>query len=301
LFAVVLLIILGVVAVGSLLVAVFGKNLIAVIVAVVAIILGAIVGVTSSFYTQGVGEARVLVNFDGTVAGENIEPGSGWKSPLVHFNKWDLFSQEAAYVGGGDTNYSGGAVNGPQISTAVQNGARVDLDLSVVYSIDAEKVSTLYRQFKTQERFTKQVIETAIRSATRDIPSQYSAVDFRGNKRGEAQTKIGEALKDRLGKYGVNIDVVNLQEIRYSEDVEKSLKAVEVAEQGAKKAEADLRATQISAQAKVVEAQAQADANNLLTKSLSPQILQQRYIDQLGKGTVYVVPEGSTPLVGTSK
>jgi len=294
------MVILGIIALIALIVAVSTKNVIAGIVTAVAVIIGVVVGISSSFYTQGVGEARVLVNFDGTVAGENIEPGAGWKSPLVHFNNWDLFSQEAAYVGKGDTNYSGGKVNGPQITTSVQNGARVDLDLSVVYSIDADKVSALYKQFKSQERFTQQVIETAIRSATRDVPSQYSAVDFRGDKRGEAQTKIGKALEDRLGKYGVKIDVVNLQEIRYSDDVEKSLKAVEVAEQGAKKAEADLRATQISAQAKVVEAQAQADANNLLTKSLSPQILQQRYIDQLGKGTVYVVPEGSTPLVGAA-
>lgn len=268
--------------------------------AAAAFVIGAIVVLfVSTFYTQSVGQAKVIVNFDGTVVGENLEPGSSWKAPWQSFNEWDLFSQEASYVGGGEVDYNGGIVNGPQITSSVQNGAQVNLDLSVVYSIDATKVTDLYKQYKSQERFTKQVIESAIRSATRDIPSQYSAVDFRGDKRGEAQDGIKSALEDRLGKYGVKIDVVNLQEIRYSEDVEASLKGVEVAEQGAKKAEAELRATTISAQAKVVEAQAQADANRLLTESLSPQILQQSYIDKLGEGTVYVVPEGSTPLVGT--
>lgn len=253
----------------------------------------------ATFYTQSIGQAKVIVNFDGTVVGENLEPGSSWKAPWQSFNEWDLFSQEASYVGGGETDYNGGIVNGPQITSSVQNGAQVNLDLSVVYSIDADNVTELYKQFKSQERFTKQVIESAIRSSTRDIPSQYSAVDFRGDKRGEAQDGIKAALEQRLGKFGVKIDVVNLQEIRYSEDVETSLKGVEVAEQGAKKAEADLRAATIAAQGKVVEAQAQADANRLLSESLSPQILQQRYIDKLGEGTVYVVPEGSTPLVGT--
>jgi len=301
LFATVIIIILALVAIIALGIAITGKSGVAGVVGALALIIGGVVLIFSTLFFQGQGQARVLVNADGTIAGQKLEAGSGWKAPWVSFNKWDLFSQEASYIGGGDTDYSGGAVNGPQITTSVANGAQVNLDLSVVYSLDADKVIPLYKQFKSQERFTKQVVESAIRSVTRDIPSQYSAVDFRGEKRGEAQAKIQKALAERLDKYGVNIDVVNLQEVRYSADVEASLKAVEVAEQEAKKAEAQLRATKISAQAKVVEAQAQADANNLLTKSLSPQILQQRYIDQLGKGTVYVVPEGSTPLVGAAK
>lgn len=298
-FAVIVIVVLVIAALIAIGIGISQSSGIGWLTGVVLVALAGGVLIFSSFYTQSVGEAKVIVNFDGTVAGESLEPGVGWKSPLQKFNNWDLFSQEVAYVAGGDTDYNGGTVNGPQITSSVQNGARVDLDLSVVYSINAEKVTPLYKQFRTQERFTKQVIETAVRSATRDIPSQYSAVDFRGDKRGEAQKQIQDALIERLDKYGVVIDVVNLQEIRYTEDVEQSLKGVEVANQGAKKAEADLRATTISAQSKVVEAQAQADANAILTASLSPQILQQRYIDQLGKGTVYVVPEGSTPLVGT--
>lgn len=297
----VFIIILGLVAVVAIIIAFAQSSVVSGIVATVAIIIGLVVGLGSSFYTQGVGEAKVILNFDGTVAGQNLDPGASWKSPLQSFNEWELFSQEVAYVGHGDTNYSGGTVNGPQITSSVNGGARTDLDLSVVYSIDPEKVGTLYKTFRTQERFTKQVIETAVRSATREIPSQYSAVDFRGDKRGEAQERIKDALVKRLGGFGVVIDVVNLQEIRYTEDVEKSLKGVEVANQGAKKAEADLRATTISAQSKVIEAEAQAKANDLLTKSLSPQILQSRYLDALDKGTVFVVPAGSTPLITTSK
>lgn len=301
-FEIILIGILVLVAVVAFFAAKGAKSVVAGIVGTIALIIAAVVLVFSSLFFQGVGQAKVIVNADGTVAGESLEPGSGWKAPWQSFNEWDLFSQEVTYAGSIDsTNYDGGVVSGPQITSSVQNGAQVNLDLSVVYSIDAEHVTELYKQFKTQERFTKQVVESAIRSATRDVPSQYSAVDFRGDKRGEAQQGIQLALEKRLTEYGVKIDVVNLQEIRYSEDVEQSLKAVEVAEQSAKKAEAELRATEISAQAKVVEAEAQAEANNLLTQSLSDQILQQRYIDQLGKGTVYVVPEGSTPMVGAIK
>lgn len=263
----------------------------------IALLVALIIGFFSTFYTQSVGEAKVIINFDGTVAGEDITPGAGFKAPWQGFSDWDLFSQEASYTNDGTTNYSGGVATGPQITSSVKNGASVNLDLSVVYSIEGDAVSPLYKQFRTQERFTKQVVETAIRSATRDIPSQYSAVDFRGDKRGEAQAKIQEALQGKLDKYGVKIDVVNLQEIRYTEDVEQALKNVEVANQAEAEAAAKLRATEISAQAQIVEATAAAEANRVLSASLTPEILQSRYLEALKKGTVFVVPEGSNPLV----
>lgn len=55
------------------------------------------------------------------------------------------------------------------------------------------------------------------------------------------------------------------------------------------------------ANANIAEAEGQAEANRFLTESLSPEILTQRYIDALNEGTVFVVPEGSTPLVTTTK
>lgn len=256
------------------------------------------VGFFSTFYTQSVGEAKVIKNFDGTIAGQDLTPGADFKAPWQSFSNWDLFSQELSYSNDGSTNYSGGEVNGPQITSSVANGAQVNLDLSVVYSIDPESITELYKKYRTQENFTKQVIENAVRSATRTVPSQYSAVDFRGEKRGDAQDQITTALEDKLKPFGVKIEVVNLQEIRYTEDVENSLKAVEVANQKQAEAEANLRATETSAQAQVVEAQAAADANRLLSESLTPQVLQQKYIDAIANGkATFVVPEGSNPLI----
>lgn len=271
------------------------------IIAGVALILTALFIFWGTFYTNGVGQAKVTVNYDGTVAGAITTPGAGFKSPLQSFNDWDLFSQNLSYIGGGNnggTDYSGGTANGPQITTSVANGAQANIDLSVVYSIDADHVQALYEQYRSQELFTKQIIEAAVRSTTRTVPSQYTAVDFRGVSRGEAQQKMQDALQSQLSPYGVKIEVVNLQEVRYSDDVENSLKAVEVANQGKQKAEADLAAAQVAAQQKVVEAQAQADANAVLNNSLTPQLLQQKYIDAINNSkTTFVVPEGSSPLI----
>lgn len=252
----------------------------------------------SMIYPQSVGQAKVIVNLDGTIAGEDLSSGFGIKAPWQKFSEWDLFSQEATFAGNGEgtPDYTGGTVTGYEVTSAVARGAQTNFDLSVVYSLDAENVTPLYRQYRDQERFTKQVVERTILSVARDIPPAYTPVEFRGDKRGEATEAMTAALNKSLNKYGINDIVVNLQNIRYTDEVEESIKQVEVAQQKEETAQAELRATTVSAQAKVVEAQAEADANAILTASLSPEVLQQRALDALvkigNKGNTVIVPEG---------
>lgn len=268
----------------------------------------------ATVFTQGVGEAKVIVNVDGTIAGEKLDPGFGIKAPWQDTVDFDLFSQEALFAGNGEgtPSYSGGTVTGYEITSAVARGAQTNFDLSVVYSLDAEVVTEIYSEFRNQERFTKQVIEKTILSVARDIPTAYTPVEFRGDKRGEATDRMLAALDERLSVYGVQVDLVNLQNVRYTDEVETSIKSVEVAQQKEEEAAANLRATEISAQAQIVEAEARAqaeiaaaqgtaEANRLLTQSLTPEVLTNKYLEAIKNGTTFVVPEGSTPFVQVQK
>lgn len=264
----------------------------------------AIIGLLfSSVYTQGVGEAKVITNVDGTISGEKLDPGFGIKAPWQNTVDFDIFQQEVLYAGhkGDAPSYSGGEVNGAEVTAAVKRGAQAYIDISVVYSVNPDQVTEIYKEYRSQERFTRQVIIPSILSSLRDVPSAYTPVEFRGEKRGEATDKLLSAMNEKLGKYGVEISTVNLQDIRYTEQVEDSIKAVEVAQQKEETAQAELRATEVSAQAQIIEATAAADANRILSESLTPAIIQIKYVEALKKGTVYVVPEGSVPFVGTSK
>lgn len=271
------------------------------IVGVVLIVLAAIALVASSVYTQGVGEAKVITNLDGTIAGEKLDPGFGIKAPWQETVDFDIFQQEVLYAGqkGEAPSYSGGEVNGAEVTASVKRGAQAYIDISVVYSVNPDQVTEIYKEYRSQERFTRQQIIPSILAGLRDVPSAYTPVEFRGEKRGEATDKLLDAMNAKLERFGVEVSNVNLQDIRYTEQVEDSIKAVEVAQQKEETAQAELRATEVSAQAQIIEATAAADANRILSASLTPEILQSRYLEALKKGTVYVVPEGSTPLVQT--
>ncbi|MFZ2963698.1 MAG: hypothetical protein WA006_03335, partial [Rhodoglobus sp.] len=66
-----------------------------------------------------------------------------------------------------------------------------------------------------------------------------------------------------------------------------------------------LDAAKVSAQQKVVQAQAEADANAILNASLTEAILQQRYLDTLKElaaaGNLVIVPEGFSGLVNVAR
>lgn len=276
--------------------------------------LGAVLGVVlvgaSIVYTQSVGQARVIINLGGTVAGTNDEPGFGFKAPWQRTSDWDLFAQTATYAGNqdGTPSYTGGEINGYEVTSSVSGGAQTNFDLSVTYNLSGDGVEDLYHDYRSQERFTKQVVEPKILAVVRDVPTAYKPVDFRGEQRGAATQDMLDDLNTALNGYGVTVTLVNLQNITFTDEVEQSIKNVEVAQQKEAEAQANLRAAEVDAQQQVVRAQAEADAavasatgqaeaNRLLSESLSPQVLQQRYIDALAAGTVFVVPEGSTPLV----
>ncbi len=312
-FLFILAIVLAVVVLIAVGVAVFAEfKGIPIVVAVIAAIAAGICFFFSSFYANGVGEAKVWVNsVDRTVVGSISEPGSGFRPPWVDSVDFDLFSQEVKFAGQQDAapSYAGGTVNGAEVTVSVGGSSggstQGGTDLFVTYSIDPDAVVDIYSEYKTQERFTEQIIVKQILSTARQIPSDYSAIEFRGTKRADAETAILDRLNERLAGYGVEVTSVTIQDVRYPEAVEDALKDVEVANQKQQKAEAELKAAEVSAQQKVVEAQAEADANRVLSESLSPEVLQQRYLDTLAKlaneGNLVVVPEGFNGLINVGQ
>jgi regulator of protease activity HflC (stomatin/prohibitin superfamily) len=257
----------------------------------------------STFYTQDVGEAKVLKDWTGNIVGEDITPGADFKAPWVDVVDFDIRNQIAAYVGDGFDDYNGSVPNGPQITVQDREGVTANLDIVVIYSIDPDSVTEIYSEYLNQENFRARLIEQDIRSVVRNVPAKYNTLELL-NGREAASNDIKLALEKRWESAGVIVESVSLQEIRYSEEVKGRFDAAQAARIEVEKAKAELEATEVSAQQKVVQAQAEADANAILNASLTPAILQQRYLDTLSDlaaaGNLVVVPEGFGGIVNVS-
>jgi regulator of protease activity HflC (stomatin/prohibitin superfamily) len=235
-----------------------------------------------SFYTQDAGEANV---------------------DTVTLN---IRNQPVVYAGpeGEQSDQAGGVANGPQITVTDADGVTSNIDISLRYSIRPGSVTDIYEDFGSEENFKKSFIEQDVRSVVRQVPNGYTTLDLI-TKRAEVENKILEALEKRWEDDGVTVTSISLQEIRLPDSVKESYAEAQKAEISVSAEESKLAAEEVKAQQKVVNAKAEADANALLNQSLTPQILQQRYLDTLkelaAKGNLVVVPEGFNGLVNVSK
>lgn len=259
-------------------------------------VLGLALVVPSTFYTQDAGEAKVTVSWTGELIGQTTTPGVHFKAPWVEVRTFDVRNNLVAYVGDGSANYAGNATTGPQITFQDKEGVTGNMDLTVRYSINGDSVLDIYREYQTQDAFVSKVISETVRSEARKATSTRTTIQVYNDRAGLA-LDIQKALEGKLSSQGVTVEDVNLQEIRYSSDVVARFDEAQSARIAVDKAKAEQEAATVQAQTKVIAAQGDADANAILTESLTPEVLTQRYIDAMKTGTVFVVPEGSSPLI----
>jgi regulator of protease activity HflC (stomatin/prohibitin superfamily) len=261
----------------------------------------------SSFFRQDVGQANVLRDWTGNIVGTETQSGLHPKAPWVDTVTFDVRNQRAVFVseqepGQGDN--IGGAPDGPQITVQDAEGVTANIDIAIRYSLDPAAVSEIYSAYYNEENLRTRLIFNDIRSVVRSVPGRFDTLEMLTN-RNAVQDAIFEALEARWADDGIIVEDVALQEIRYGEQVTGAYAAAQEAQINVQTEQAKLEAAKVSAQQKVVQAQAEADANAILAASLTPAILQQRYLDTLKElaaaGNLVVVPEGFNGLVNVSK
>lgn len=269
--------------------------------------LGIILIAFSSFFRQDVGQANVLRDWTGNIVGYETSSGLHPKWPWVDPVTFDVRNQRAVFVteqASGEGDNIGGVPDGPQITVQDQEGVTANIDIAIRYSLKPDAVVDIYSQYQNEENLRTRLIFNDIRSVVRSVPGQFTTIEMLTD-RNAVQAGILKALEERWADDGIIVEDVALQEIRYGEQVTNAYAAAQEANINVQTETAKLEAAKVSAQQKVVQAQAEADANAILNASLTTAILQQRYLDTLKElaaaGNLVVVPEGFNGLVNVSK
>jgi regulator of protease activity HflC (stomatin/prohibitin superfamily) len=275
--------------------------------AVVLFVIGAVFLVFSSFFRQDVGQANVLRDWTGAIIGSQTEPGLHWKAPWVDTVTFDVRNQRAVFVSEqsyGEGDNIGGVPDGPQITVQDAEGVTANIDIAIRYSLNPEAVEEIYSDYYNEENLRTRLIFNDIRSVVRSVPGRFTTIEMLTD-RDSVQQQILEALERRWETDGIIVEDVALQEIRYGESVTAAYAAAQEAQINVQTEQARLEAVQVSAQQKIVQAQAEAEANAILNASLTDAILQQRYLDTLKElaaaGNLVIVPEGFSGLVSVAR
>ena len=278
------------------------RGIVLAIAAVVAL-LAILFTILSSFFSLDVGQAAVVRSWTGAIQSQSVDgQGLHGKAPWEDAITFDVRNQRVVFTNPqtstGDN--AGGTSDGREIAVIDIDGVDSNVDVTVRYNLDPSKVTDIYKQYKDEQNLKSTLIYNDIRSVVRSEAGKLHTLDLLTD-RAKLQSAIREELNKRWAKQGVLIDEVALQQIDPPQSVKDAYASAQKSQIEVQKATNDLNATKVSAQQQVVQAQAQADANRILSESLTPQILEQKYLDALKQGTIYVVPAGSTPFIGTAR
>lgn len=260
-----------------------------------AILIGA-----ECIYTQDVGEAVVLRNFGGSLAGYTTEAGIKFKAPWQDALDWDIRNRLINFYRDADYAYDNGSYNGATVTINDSSGTKADCDVQVIYSINPDAVENLYADYGTQEAYVASYVSNDVRQTTRDCAGQFSTIQLLTDKESFAKS-IQDTLSQRWADSGVVVESVSVQDIRYDQSITDAYAQAQAAQVEQQRAQNEQSTAKIEAETKKIEAQGTADSNKILAESLTDEVLKQHFIDAINNSdTVYVVPEGSQPIISTS-
>ena len=212
-----------------------------------------------------------------------LGPGLHLRNPLTTgIKEYPTFMQTIVLTQGSTE----GSPNNDEINVNSVEGQPISLDISMSFELRHDKVPFLYSTFRTDiESIQRGYLRQTIRQALQEVAGQEEIANILGPKKAETVAKTQAKLAKALDQYGIEVKQFSINEIRAPQAVMAAINAKNVMQQQALTAQNELQKNTYQAQgdsikavgrakAILAEAQAQAQANELLAKSISGNLVQ---------------------------
>lgn len=178
-----------------------------------------------------------------------------------------------------------------------KEGLTVELDTAVLVRLDPEEALTLYRTVGTN--FIEKVVTPEASSAIRGLTSESEAKALYTSGRSEIQNNLKEELTKRLGPRGIVVEDVLLKNVILPKELSNSIQEKAKAEQESQRMEFVLKKERQEAERKAVEAEGIAEFQNIVSKGITPSLLQWKGIEATER--LAASPNAKVVIVGNSK
>lgn len=148
----------------------------------------------------------------------------------------------------------------------------------------------LYKNVGTS--FEAIIVNPAIQECVKSVTAKYTAEELI-TERQLVGDQMKEALQEKIGPYGLDIEVFNIISFEFSEEFNAAIEAKQTAQQNALKAEQDLARIKVEAEQKIEQARAEAEAYRLKNEQITDKTLAMEWIDKWNGELPAVSGDGS--------
>lgn len=243
-----------------------------------------------------VGENGVVSSgLTGNIREKTLDPGLHMKWPWEQVTKYPVITRTTSLVESDEDEKKEANL---KVQTA--DGRSIEMKVAYTYRIDPGRLTLFYQKVGGQkiEQWEQQELGIQVKSAVQEAASRYNAVDIFSNKSDQVRKTARQHLSSILYKDGIVLENIVLTDIRVDDEVKKILqKTYEMQLQlehlkqmeAIKQQEAINRQLEAESKKKemLIKAEAQAEANRILQKSLNWYILEYEKIKKWdGKGEI---------------
>lgn len=236
------------------------------------VVFGLIIG--AMVFIERVPEGQVSVVYSPSGgAKEVLDPG---------WNMIGLFEKTTAYP----TRIT---IIDDNVSVTTSDGKKISMGVKYQMKVDREKVLNIFKELGSQnvEQIQEGYLFQNLFRTSREVISQYSVLDIYGQKASEASAKVTEGMADSVKDLGFIITDVTLGSPDLDEETQKAIDERVKASQELEKKAIDLQIAEAEAERKKVEATGQAaaeveaargtaEANNIISKSLTDELIKMK-------------------------
>ncbi|MEM7162383.1 MAG: prohibitin family protein [Bacteroidota bacterium] len=188
----------------------------------------------------------------------------------------------------------------PQMTVLSSNLLDIKLDVSVFYRPSESDLGSL--ELKWGKDYPKKTVEPSIRSITREIIAKYLPEEINTTKRDLIEGEIEDKLRQKLEENYVYLEDFLIRNIELPENLRESIEKKLQQEQESLEYEFRIQKAEKEADRKRIEAQGIQDFQNIVAKSITPQLLKWKGIEatevlsQSDNAKVVVIGSGSDGL-----
>ncbi|MBL7473550.1 prohibitin family protein [Robertkochia sediminum] len=230
----------------------------------IIVIIAAIILISKSAVTIGSGEAGVLYRtFGGGVVIDEPPLGEGFHL-VAPWNKIFVYEvrQQEAYE---------------KMTVLSSNGLEIKIDASAWFQPKYEVLGKLHKE--KSEEYVSRILLPSIRSAARSVVGRYTPEQLYSSKRDAIQEEIFEETKKIVDKQYIQLNEILVRDVTLPPTIKEAIERKLRQEQESLEYEFRLEKAEKEAEKQRIEAQGKADANRILSASLTDKILQDKGIE----------------------
>ncbi len=164
-----------------------------------------------------------------------------------------------------------------QMNVLSKNGLNITCELSYRFNPMPQQIGYLHDE--VSKDYQSRIIIPEIRSATREVIGKYLPEELYSSKRESIQDEIFQRTSEAVGKKYLILDAVLIREVQLPESLQAAIEKKLQQEQESLEYEFKLSKAEQEAERQRIEAEGKAQANKIISESLTEKILKEKGIE----------------------